>query len=69
MTSNLRYFRPVAGLHVRDPDDGGNPLPKEGKALTWSSYWQRRLDDGDIEETDLKAITAAQAKAAKGDAA
>lgn len=63
----LRYFRPKAGLQVRDPDDGGKPLPAEGKGLTWSSYWQRRLDDGDIEETDLKTISAAQAKAAKGE--
>lgn len=71
MTAQLRYYRPKAGLQVRDPDDSGRPLPAEGKGLTWSSYWERRLADGDIEPTDAKAIAAAQAKAAAktGDAA
>lgn len=64
MTDTLRYYRPKPGLQVRDPDSGGAPLPAEGKGLTWSSFWQRRLDDGDIEPTDKKAIAAAQNGAA-----
>ncbi|MGE4323989.1 MAG: DUF2635 domain-containing protein [Sphingobium sp.] len=70
----LRWIRPKPGLVVRDPADAA-PLPGQGKGVEWSGYWQRRLDDGDIAETDQKAVEAAERKAAtvaaaaKGDAA
>lgn len=32
---------------VRKP--GGGYLSDEAEAVRWSPYWQRRLDDGDIE--------------------
>jgi len=64
MTAALRYYRPKAGLQVRDPDDGGTPLPAHGKGLTWSAYWQRRLDATDIEPTDEKSVAAGEKKAA-----
>jgi len=64
MTDPLRYYRPKPGLQVRDPDNGGAPLAAEVKGLAWSSFWQRRLDDGDIEPTDQKAIAAAQNRGA-----
>ncbi len=64
MTDQLRYFRPKAGLQVRDPD-GGVPLPPHGKGLAWSAYWQRRLDQGDIEPTDAKSVAAGDKKAAE----
>ena len=63
MSAQLRYYRPKAGRVVRDPADG-SPLPVQGKGLLWSSYWQRRLDDGDLEETTQKAVEAADKKAA-----
>lgn len=60
--NTVRYFRPKAGRVVRDPIDG-SPLPAHGKGLVWSSFWQRRFDDGDIEETDQKTVEAAERKA------
>lgn len=62
---STRFIRPRAGLIVRDPGLAAQnaPLPPEGKAVPWNSYWQRRLDDGDVE------IVEAPARAnAKGDA-
>jgi hypothetical protein len=65
MSNPHRYYRPRPGLVVRDPIDG-TPLPAHGKGLVWSSFWQRRLDDGDLEETNQKAVEAAEKKAAEG---
>lgn len=61
--TDLRYFRPQEGLTVRDPADG-QPLPAFGKGIAWSSYWQRRLDDGDIAPTDEKSVLAGTAREA-----
>lgn len=36
------------GLVVVDPDHGGLPLPPEGREVALSSYWIRRLGDGDV---------------------
>ena len=65
MSSPLRFYRPAAGRLIRDPDDG-LPLPAHGKGIAWSSFWQRRLDDGDREETTQKAVEAAEKKAVEG---
>jgi hypothetical protein len=46
-----RLVKPVAGRIVRDPDHGGNPLPEAGTVVDWSTYWHRRLEDGDITAT------------------
>lgn len=65
MTSPACFYRPKPGLVIRDPADG-QPLPAQGKAIGWSSYWQRRLDAGDIEPTDEKSVLAGDRKAAAG---
>lgn len=44
-----RYLKPVEGGRVRKPD--GSVLPDEGDAVVFDTYWQRRLDHGDVEET------------------
>ena len=45
--------RPLDGqldqvARVRDPQTG-QVLPHQGGPVTWSDYWERRLQDGDIE--------------------
>jgi len=41
------HVQPAPGLVVRDPATRA-PLPPEGAELTDSTYWQRRLIDGDV---------------------
>lgn len=41
------YVIPKKGLKVRDPD-AGNHLPEAGALVEASSYWRRRLRDGDV---------------------
>lgn len=44
-----KTIRPTqAGAIVRRPDNT-RPLAAKGEPVDWSVYWQRRLDDGDIE--------------------
>lgn len=35
-------------LRVLDPDRGDLPLPSEGREVVLSSYWIRRIEDGDV---------------------
>lgn len=49
MSLERARLRPArAGLIVLDPDHGGTPLPAEGRELVLSSYWVRRIQDGDV---------------------
>jgi hypothetical protein len=41
-------IKPATGLRVRTPD--GGLLPESGATVERSSYWIRRLDDGDVTE-------------------
>lgn len=36
------------GLILRQPEHGWTPLPEEGALVPPTSYWRRRLKDGDI---------------------
>ncbi len=38
---------PAPGLIVHDPERG-DPLPPEGRDVVDSSYWYRRVRDGDV---------------------
>ena len=42
------FVRPKNGLRVRHPDTR-RPLPPEGLEVVESSFWNRRLRDGDVE--------------------
>lgn len=42
------YLKPRKGLRVRRPD--GRLLPEAGGHVQMSSYWRRRLRDGDVEK-------------------
>lgn len=49
MTADTRWVRPAPGRRVRFPGPGGKPLTDAGVLVAWTSYWQRRLDAGDVE--------------------
>ena len=44
---DLVWVRPCEARFVRTPS--GNPLSAMGDQVSWQPFWQRRLDDGDIE--------------------
>lgn len=44
--ADTRTIQPVDGRRVRLED---GTLLERAQAVEWSPYWQRRLDDGDIE--------------------
>lgn len=56
--------KPAEGRQVRDPGDRNRLLPSEGKRVTRTAYWLRRLAQGDVVEI-LAATPAKQAKKAK----
>ncbi|EMQ4857607.1 DUF2635 domain-containing protein [Morganella sp. B601] len=43
------YLKPVAGLTVRDPETL-QPLAEKGERKPRTTYWLRRLKDGDVTE-------------------
>lgn len=42
------FVTPVEGLKVRDPDHGMAHLPAEGREVSHSAYWARRLRAGEV---------------------
>jgi hypothetical protein len=60
-----RWIKPRDGLPLTDPDTGVT-LPEEGDEVEWTSWWQRRLNDGDVLETNEAAARKA-GKAKEGD--
>lgn len=45
--------KPSPDRYVRSPDHGGQLLPPEGLPVSWSVYWQARLDEGDITREEI----------------
>ncbi len=45
--SQTIVVKPAAGLRVLDPDTR-QPLPAEGAEVPRNTYWERRLNDGDV---------------------
>lgn len=41
------FVRPVEGIKVRIPGTSQH-LPSEGASVTATSYWLRRISDGDV---------------------
>lgn len=63
--TDRRFIKPAEGLTIRDPETG-RVLPPHGAAVTWNaSFWERRLNDGDIAPTTEKAVLAGDEAAAK----
>ncbi len=51
--TDTRLIRPAPGRRVRLPGAGKGPgrvLAEAGETVAWGSYWQRLLQDGDIQE-------------------
>ncbi len=46
---DIRTIRPAEGRKVRWPFSD-RVLAEAGEAVTWSSYWERRLRDKDVEQ-------------------
>ena len=44
--------KPTQGSYLRKPN--GQVLSPDGETVTATSYWLRRLDDGDIIEVDAQ---------------
>ncbi|EGI5343026.1 DUF2635 domain-containing protein [Salmonella enterica subsp. enterica serovar Sandiego] len=60
------FIKPAPGRMVRDPDTL-EFLKPGGEEKSFTPYWCRRLDDGDVTEFDpnaTPAVTAGKAKAA-----
>lgn len=64
--SNELYLIPKAGVTVRDPTTG-KPLATSGETKPKTSYWLRRLRDGDVSEGKPPKAASAASTAAKGD--
>ncbi len=56
------YVKPAPGLRIVDPILR-DFLPEEGRLVTPTDYWHRRLRDGDVIETPV--TTAAEPPASK----
>jgi hypothetical protein len=65
------FVKPAGDIPVRDPGDPVlKPLPPEGSTVPQSSYWLRRIADGDVVKTTAEAIAkAVEAKAKTAQAA
>lgn len=47
----MPYVKPAEGLSIVDPVRR-DVLPPEGRHVEASDYWTRRIQDGDVAETD-----------------
>jgi hypothetical protein len=63
--TDRRFIKPAEGMTVLDPDHANRPLAPAGRGVEWSSHWQRRLDEGEIEMTTEAEIAAAEKAAGK----
>ncbi len=56
------HVKPAEGLAIPSPDHGGKNLPPDGGWVESSTYWSRRLAEGDVND-DTEAATAQEAAA------
>lgn len=47
---NTVHIKPAPGMRVRTPR--GDVLPAEGRSEELTTYWRRRIADGDVEVSD-----------------
>lgn len=62
------YLKPKAGRSVPDPERGGLLAP-EGREVELTQYWQRRIQDDDVEEGQPQAVNDQPVASAKTAAA
>lgn len=46
--SRTMHVKPAPGLKIRYPDAPDRHLPEDGAEVAASSYWMRRLKEGDV---------------------
>jgi hypothetical protein len=51
-------IKPAPGRRVRVPELGYTELPAEGLPVTWSPYWERAIQDGDVVAIKAKRANA-----------
>ena len=56
--SETQTVKAAAGRRIRHPVSA-RLLKDEGETVAWNSYWQRLLQDGDVELVDAPAPTMA----------
>lgn len=57
---NTKTLRPNAGRHVVNPETG-HALAENGERVELTTYWRRRLSDGDVVEVTPPARPARSA--------
>lgn len=53
------HVTPKPGQHVMDPDEGFRALPKEGKRVRMSPYWDHLVADGTAADFVIEGETPA----------
>lgn len=60
--SDEKKLKPAPGCNVRKPDR--SHLAADGEAVEMSSYWHRRIADGDVIEVEVEKKPARSAASA-----
>lgn len=63
--TDRRFIKPAEGMTVLDPARGNKPIAPTGCGVEWSSHWERRLQEEEIEMTTEAEIAAAEKGAGK----
>nr|WP_113865481.1 DUF2635 domain-containing protein [Brenneria salicis]NMN90530.1 uncharacterized protein DUF2635 [Brenneria salicis ATCC 15712 = DSM 30166]RBP64860.1 uncharacterized protein DUF2635 [Brenneria salicis ATCC 15712 = DSM 30166]RLM31579.1 hypothetical protein BHG07_04795 [Brenneria salicis ATCC 15712 = DSM 30166] len=58
-----KHLKPKGGVKVRKP--AGTYLKDDGEDLPLSSYWLRRIAEGDLEVTDVVTVPATKSTKAE----
>lgn len=59
------FLKPKAGLKIPRPDNG-RELKAEGEEVIHSTFWRRRIADGDVIEVEGKVSEASQPESSEG---
>ncbi len=43
------FIKPISGVMVKNPDNNDEYLSQDGEEVENTTYWQRRMIDGDVE--------------------
>lgn len=54
------FVKPTPGRNVRDPAHRGKHIPAEGLEVPATTYWLRRLRDGDVALAPSPVVTVQQ---------
>ncbi|RLM27507.1 hypothetical protein BIY29_02385 [Brenneria alni] len=60
-----KHLKPKGGVGVKVRKPDGTYLKDDGEDLPLSSYWLRRIAEGDLEVTDVVTVTATKSTKAE----